>query len=215
MRRPIAARNSNWAQTVARTLAAWGVAPNLVSLFSVVFAGGAAACLGGAGHTESKWLAVGLFLLAAVCVQMRLLCNLFDGMIAVEFKRASKLGPIFNDFPDRPADLFILVGCGFAGGPVWLPALGWTAGALALLTAYVRVLGVAVGAKEYFAGPLAKPQRMAIVTVASVAAAVEAVLGRPHWAMAFTLGVIVLGCVATVVRRLKLISQDLAGTSNS
>jgi phosphatidate cytidylyltransferase len=32
--------------------------------------------------------------------------NLFDGMLAVEFGQKSALGPIFNDLPDRPADVF-------------------------------------------------------------------------------------------------------------
>ncbi|BCM93699.1 hypothetical protein IAD21_05590 [Abditibacteriota bacterium] len=215
MRRPIAARNATWAHTIARTLARWGVVPNAVSLASVVFALAAMACLVGVGRTEVKGLAVALFLAAGVCVQMRLLCNLFDGMIAVEFKRASMLGPIFNDFPDRPADLFILVGCGFAGGPVWLPHLGWAAGALALLTAYVRLLGVSVGASEHFAGPLAKQQRMAVVTIACVIGAFEAALGHLHYVMVVALSVIIVGCLVTVARRLKLIAIDLSGTPTS
>ncbi|RYX85870.1 CDP-alcohol phosphatidyltransferase family protein [bacterium] len=212
MRRPIAARNATWAHTTAKTLAGWGVAPNTVSIASVVFALGALVCLAGAGRVEAQWPAFWLFLGAALCVQLRLLCNLFDGMIAVEFKRASKLGPIFNDFPDRPADLFILVGCGLAGGPTWLPTLGWAAGALALLTAYVRLLGVSVGANEHFAGPLAKQQRMALVTIASTVAAVETMFGWQHYAMTVALIVIVVGCIITVAHRLKLIGADLSGT---
>ncbi len=216
MRRPIAARNATWAHAIARTLARWGVAPNAVSIASVVFALAAALCLAAAGRSDDKWHAFALFLVAGLCVQMRLLCNLFDGMIAVEFKRGSKLGPIFNDFPDRPADLFILVGCGLAGGPVWLPTLGWAAGALALLTAYVRLLGVSVGATEHFEGAMAKPQRMAIVTIACVFAALEAVVGRsPREVMFLALTTIVAGCLMTITERLILIAKDLSALSTT
>ena len=208
MRRPIAARNAGWAKGTARALTARGVSPNAVSGASVVFAALAAACLVGAPNAN-HWAQVALFLGAAACVQARLLCNLFDGMIAVEYGQGSALGPIWNDFPDRPADVLILAACGFAGGPSWLPLAGGLAAVGALLTAYVRVLGAAIGARETFAGPMAKQQRMALVTLAGVAAAGEAALGWPHWAMAVALAVIVAGCVLTVARRLRLIAGDL------
>lgn len=212
MRRPIAARDAPWAKRLARTLARAGIAPNTVSLASAVFALGAGACLA-LTPRASAGAQIAWFCGAAACIQARLLCNLFDGMLAVEWNRASKLGPIFNDFPDRPADVLILLGCGLSAGmttgPFWIRNLGWMAAIAALLVAYTRVLGAAIGAREHFTGPMAKQHRMAIATLACLGAALESGLGWPHRAMSAALVVIVLGCLATIARRLQLIARDL------
>lgn len=126
MRRPIATRDKTWAKNFARSLAARGVTPNAVSGASVVCALGAFACLVATRIEYSIVPEVMLWLLAALWVQLRLLCNLFDGMLAVEFKKASPLGPIYNDLPDRPADVLILVGAGYAASLwAWSPTMGW------------------------------------------------------------------------------------------
>src|ERR1700724_1239854 len=68
-----------WAQVLASTFAKLGVSPNQVSLFSVVCAlVGAGLFLIEAFGSGSPWLLVG----AAVCIQMRLLANMLDGLIA-------------------------------------------------------------------------------------------------------------------------------------
>ena len=41
------------------------------------------------------------YILFAGCVQCRLLCNLFDGMVAVEGGKRSPNGDLYNDMPDR------------------------------------------------------------------------------------------------------------------
>lgn len=46
-------------------------------------------------------------ILAAVFIQCRLLCNLFDGMVAVEGGKSTPSGELFNDIPDRVADPLI------------------------------------------------------------------------------------------------------------
>ena len=214
MRRPIAARDAGWAKKIASLLARIGVRPNAVSCASVLFALIAAFCLAATAHTENRLVDATLFCGAALCIQGRLLCNLFDGMLAVEWNQASALGPIFNDFPDRPADVFIMVGCGLCSGPPWLMPLGWLAAAMALLTAYTRVLGVAIGAGEYFIGPMAKQHRMAVATVGCVLAALEALAGWPPRVMVAVMIVIVVGCAFTITRRLKLIVHDLNAAAN-
>jgi len=209
MRRPIAAREAGWAKKTAQALARLGISPNAVSCMSVVFALLAGLCLATTLYVEPPLGRAALYLGAAFCIQGRLLCNLFDGMLAVEWNRTSALGPIFNEFPDRPADVLILVGCGLSLGPAWMSTLGWLAAVLALLTAYTRALGTTIGADEYFIGPMAKPQRMAVATIASVLGAVEVMIGQPPRVMAVALILVCLGCVVTVGRRLKLIAQDL------
>src|SRR4029078_3334888 len=81
-------------------------------------------------------------LLAAAGIQLRLLCNLLDGMGSLEGKSALKTREIYNDLSDRIADPLIIVSAGSAAG---CATLGWAAGLLAVMTAYVRVLGGAVG----------------------------------------------------------------------
>ncbi len=146
--------------------------------------------------------AVAFFLLAAVMIQGRLLCNLLDGMVAIEGGRKSRLGPIWNEVPDRLSDAAALVGAGYAlGGVAWL---GWLAAVGAMMTAYVRAIGAANGAGEAFVGVMAKPKRMFVMTVTCGIAAVGFVDVMP-WA----LGLIALGCGYTCWQRLAWIAGRL------
>src|SRR5438105_2817615 len=46
-----------------------------------------------------------LYLTAAGCIQLRLLCNLLDGMVAIEGGFRSRSGEVFNELPDRVSDV--------------------------------------------------------------------------------------------------------------
>ena len=72
-----------------------------------------------------------------------------------------------------------MLGAGYSLDGVRLGARAGLAGGgtLAILTAYVRVLGGAIGTRQYFIGPMAKPQRMAVMTVACVLSVVEPLVG--------------------------------------
>lgn len=208
-RRPLKMRERRWARSLARWLAARGVRPNGVSAASVVFAVLAGLFL--ALSLEENGDTCGpLVVAAAVCVQLRLLCNLVDGLIAVEGGLASPAGEIWNDLPDRLADPLILVGAGLAVRAIpWGLTLGWLAALLSLLTAYVRVLGGAVGLAQSFAGPMAKQHRMFVVTVGCLAAAVESALGHPPRTLSAALAVVVAGSAVTVVLRIRRIVREL------
>ncbi|KAB2963347.1 MAG: CDP-alcohol phosphatidyltransferase family protein, partial [Thermoanaerobaculia bacterium] len=166
LRRPIAARGTRWAAAIAAALARWGVAPNAISAASILFAAGTATALvaarGEAGGARAAWLVV-----AALAIPLRLLANLFDGMVAVEGGRKSASGEIWNELPDRISDTLCLVAAGWAVPAVaWAPLAGWSAALAAVLTAYVRTLGVAAGAAAQFIGPAAKQQRMVLLALA-------------------------------------------------
>lgn len=184
-----------------------GVKPNQVSVMSVVFAAGAAACL--SFGVPSVWAWFG----AAACVQLRLVCNLMDGMLAVEGGLKSPSGDLYNEFPDRLADTFILAGLGMAGGTALSEGLGWVAACGALITACVRMHGASLTGAHDFRGPMAKPHRMALVTGVCVLMAVCAGLG---WAwmgggnvVEWALGLMVAGIVVTLWRRLNGLSRAL------
>ena len=210
-RRPIPSRGAPWAIAAARALQRAGARPNQISVLGVAFAALAAGALvlsaGGAVGTR-----IALLLVAAVAIPLRLLCNMLDGMLAVEGGLKSATGELYNELPDRLADLLILVGAGYAiRGLAWGPELGWAAGAAALLTAYVRTLGAAAGAGQHFAGPMAKPRRMHVMIAACLLSVIETAAGWPEgWVLAAALAVIVAGSAATVVQRLRRIAADLA-----
>jgi phosphatidylglycerophosphate synthase len=208
-RRPLTSRNTKWAAAAASWLAKKRVQPNHISVLSLVFASFAGLALICAGCVSSRWRGV-LFLAAAGLIQLRLLCNLFDGMVAVEGGFKTKSGEIYNELPDRFADVMILAGAGYAmPTSAWLQTLGWMAAALAVITAYVRALGTSVGTPQYFLGPMAKPQRMATLTVTCVSMAVLVFIGKPFDLFQPTLIIICLGCLVTIARRVVRIVRDL------
>jgi phosphatidylglycerophosphate synthase len=208
-RRPIRARNTGWAAAIARWLAGTGLTPNQISVLSVVSAAIAAACLL-FSRDGSLGLRIILFVGAAAFIQLRLLCNLFDGMVAVEGGLASKSGEIYNELPDRISDALVLVCAGYVTNWTgWEHDLGWAAAVLAVITAYVRTLGGQAGASQQFCGPMAKQQRMFILTVASLVSIVELLLHRTLQMMTIALAIIVVGCVFTIVRRTVRIIREL------
>jgi len=71
---------------------------------------------------------------------------------------SSPTGPLWNEMPDRAADVSILVGVGYAS--TGNPTLGWLAAVVAVATAYVRAEARASGRPNDFCGPMAKPHRM-------------------------------------------------------
>src|SRR5947209_4138786 len=132
-RRPIAARDRAPAKLLAAWLARRAVSPNAISLTGM--AAGATAGLAFALTTFpdlTRWA----FLAAALLVQLRLLANMLDGMVALQSGTGSPLGELYNEVPDRVADTAIFIGAGYATGS--FPELGYLAACVALFVAYVR-----------------------------------------------------------------------------
>jgi phosphatidylglycerophosphate synthase len=208
-RRVLATRSAAWAIALARSLGRIGVRPTGVSVAGIVFAMLAAtAFMFVPQYTGAR--AAGLLVLASAGIQLRLLCNLLDGMLAVEEGFKSKTGELYNDLPDRVADVLILVGAGYASPTIaGSVVLGWSAATLALMTAYVRLLGGSLGITQYFIGPMAKQHRMFALTLAALAAAGETSVGRTPRALFLGLAVIVAGTLVTVVRRTLRIAADM------
>jgi len=209
-RRPLKTRSSRWAQSLARALLRLGLTPNQVSVLSVVFALGALASFLCATHSAWLWL------VAALGIQLRLLCNLMDGMLALEGGLKSANGDLFNEFPDRLADTFILAGLGFAGGTELSGMLGWIAACGALMTACVRMHGASLTGVHDFSGPMAKPHRMALATLACLLSLGTDWLDTGWPIVTIALALTVLGVAFTLVRRLTTLSAALhARTKNS
>jgi phosphatidylglycerophosphate synthase len=197
-RRPLASRQSGWAAALTRKLAATSVTPNQISIASMVFAGLAGVAFWWAGSSADPVARAVLLVAAAAFCQLRLLCNLFDGMVAIEAGKSAPDGGFWNEFPDRVSDLLIFAGLGYGVGE---PALGWAAAALAILTAYVRELGRACDLPADFSGPMAKPQRMALVTAAALVSTLEPFWNGRNEILLVALWIVAIGSGVTVFRR--------------
>ncbi|WP_158880023.1 CDP-alcohol phosphatidyltransferase family protein [Rhodanobacter sp. L36] len=198
-RRPIAARSAGWARRSAAALARSRITPNKISVASAVFAAVGAALL-------VYWPTWAGFVLCALCVQLRLVCNLLDGMVAMEGGKKSAVGALYNEFPDRVADSLLIVALGYASGQPWL---GWLGALLAALTAYVRLAGGSLGQTQDFRGPMAKQHRMAVLTLGCLIGAVESAFTGTRWALLIAAALIVGGSALTCVTRTLRIAERL------
>jgi phosphatidylglycerophosphate synthase len=221
-RRQLKSRDSAWAAALAKAARNAGLTPNAISILSIVFAVLGAVCLMTASEACCKTAASLLWLGAAACIQLRLVCNLIDGMVAIEGGMKSPVGGLYNEVPDRIADPLLLMAAGYCNEWVvklWGIPLGWVAAVLSVMTAYIRVLGGTLTGTQSFIGPMAKQHRMAVLTFACLGSIGEVWLrsdGKPaQEVMRAALAVIAAGCIATCWRRLTLIARDLGGKAQN
>jgi phosphatidylglycerophosphate synthase len=196
-RRPLKSRQRRVFQLLAEWLVKRGVAPNAISVFGMI-AGMVTALTLFETSRVSGVAGRMLWLASAALIQLRLLCNMLDGMVAVGSGKQSKVGELYNELPDRVSDSFTLVALGYAAGG--LPVLGWLAALVAMATAYVRAVGKAGGAGSDFGGPMAKPHRMFVCTCLCLAMTATPVLAN-HRAAMWTLALITVGALLTLVLR--------------
>ena len=204
-RRPIAARNLPVMRRLARWLVAHDASPDAISAAGML--AGILAGLALAGTAEWPGANRPLWLLAALLVQLRLLANLLDGMVAIGRRVASARGELWNEVPDRVSDTATLFGLGLAAGS---PAWGLAASLAAMSAAYIRAVGRTTGAPSDFRGPMAKQHRMALVTALAVWCAVTPLAWHaelPWWSLV----VITVLSLLTALRRLAGIADHLRG----
>ncbi len=233
-RRPLKSRDLPIFKNLAATLARSGATPNGISFASIVCGCCAGAALAATAHFDG-WLLRGCWLGAAVFIQLRLIANLLDGMVAVEGRKGGPTGDLWNEAPDRVSDAAIFIGAGYAAGSV--PVLGFAAALVAVFVAYIRALGASVGAGQCFLGPQAKPHRMALMTVLAIAGAlfpqaiasswtgalsdyeikaalnqsmfVHSAAGLPITVVSCVLGLVIFGGLLTAWRRLAFVADFL------
>lgn len=202
-RRPLTTRSAGWAKCLASGLVKTDISPNQISVFSIVPAiAGAWLLMCPNALSDSSWLLV----LVVVCIQLRLLCNMLDGMVAIEGGKQSKVGVLYNEIPDRIADSLFIVALGYA---IAMPWLGWLGALLAAKTAYIRVLGGANGLTQDFRGPMAKQHRMAAMSLGCLLGAAELHFHGTQYALVVTAYVIAAGAALTCITRTVAIAQKL------
>ena len=200
-RRPLTSRSTAWARYLAGVLVRSGVSPDAISVLGIVIAAAGAWSL-------LRWQTIAGLVVAATCVQLRLLCNLLDGMVAIEGGRRSATGALFNEIPDRIADSLLIVALGYAIDMAWL---GWAGALVAAVTAYIRVLGGSLGLAQDFRGPQAKPHRMAVLTAGCLFGAIELYFSPTEWALTAAAWIILVGSILTCGTRTRAIAIGLRG----
>ncbi len=200
-RRELKTRNKAWAHKLAKLIATTNISPNQISVLSIVCALGGLAAFAAAHATGNRLLLI----LAILGIQTRLLCNMMDGMVAIEFKKKSAVGDIYNEVPDRVGDAILILGAGlYCQSHDLAMTLTWVNIFLATMTAYIRALGASLGNGHKYLGPMAKQHRMALL---SVAALVELIFNVD--AIYVSMWVLLIGLVITIIRRISNLSQSL------
>lgn len=171
-----------------------GVSPDALTGTALVAAVATAAALVAGTAVGWLWLAVAPLSLA------RMACNALDGSIARRTAAASPRGAALNELADRAADVVTFVALVPAVGLPLALAVTLTA----VLTSFVAVTAQAVLGTRSTAGPLGKPDRVAVLSVAATAAVVAgpAALAIGAWA------VIALGALTVARRCRQLLAAD-------
>lgn len=209
-RRPLKTRGAAWAGSLSRNFLRLGFTPDGISCSGIVFAAIGGAAISYAPQSHIPWV---FWLIGAAGIQFRLLCNMLDGMLAVEGGLKSSLGELFNELPDRLEDALILVPLGYAGGTPGSIALGWAAACGAVATAYLRAMGAGLTGHHDFRGPMAKPHRMAAATFLCFLLLIMDLADFHFPVLKWGLAAIVLGIAITCFRRIRLLAQTLKNRS--
>ena len=210
-RRPIADVFRLTAHGATRFCLRFGISPDTISYLSVVAAVFAAVCFWKSGSNRF------LLLFAPAFCYLRLWFNMLDVMVALASGKASWRGEILNDLPDRVSDVLIFAGVAHSG---WTnPFFGYWAAIFSLLTAYVGILGQAVGVQREFSGMMSKPWRMVMVhagawiTLACLWWNDESIRFLRLTVLDWACLIVIVGCGETMITRLKRIMTALRSKS--
>ena len=201
-RRPIAEIFRRTANAATRFCVHYGIHPDAISYLSILAAIVAAICFWKSG--QIRWLLI----VAPLFSFLRLWFNMLDGMIAVAANKASRRGEILNDLPDRISDIVIFVGVAHSG--LMNPFIGYWTAIFAVLTAYVGLFGQALGVQREFGGIMSKPWRMVTLSIGAwITFFSDTISFERFTVLDWTCLIVILGCIETIVVRLKRITAGL------
>jgi phosphatidylglycerophosphate synthase len=200
-RRPIASIFRRTADAARQFCVQNGISADTISYLSIVASFLAAICFWLSG--ENRWLLI----IAPLFCYLRLWFNMLDGMVAVAANKASRRGEILNDLPDRISDVVIFIGVAHSG---WMePLWGYWAAIFAVLTAYVGLFGQALGGQRQFGGIMSKPWRMVALSIGAWLTCLLQQQPERFSILDLTCLVVIIGCIQTIVVRLKRITVAL------
>ncbi|MGM0372133.1 MAG: CDP-alcohol phosphatidyltransferase family protein [Halobacteriota archaeon] len=172
-----------------RTSKAVGLTPDGISAiaFAVAVAAGLAFLL-----ARPAWYVVG-----ALFVALNGWLDLLDGALARELSTDSPAGDLLDHVLDRYADVVIVAG--LAGG-IGQYALGFAAVTGVLLTSYLGTQIEAVGLEREYGGLLGRADRLALVGIVGVLAAIQPTVGG-YSVVALLLGLFAVVGHLTAIQR--------------
>lgn len=207
-RRPVGSRKVGAFRNLSAFLVKIGIHPNHISIFSTVMAtfGALSILLASRSDTPTSYIWI---LMSLVGVQGRLVCNLVDGLMAIEGGMKTSTGELYNDLPDRLSDTFLILAAGFAAEPFvpYALELAIAAAFFAMMTAYIRILGVSIGTPHFFTGPMAKQHRMFVLNLGILGSAFEISHGEFGGFLVASLWMIAIGSLVTCFRRLRNVAK--------
>jgi hypothetical protein len=188
----------NWVHNLGRFLAHHNVTPNDISLLGVMFAAtaGAAFYFSLQPNALDRTL---LLLLAAAAIQFRRLTGRLHTIVSRESVQP-RPHAIFNDLPNRIAEVLIIVPAGYAvqNLPFGLE-LAWSAAFLGLFSAYVSQMGS--GVPEPKIGIAVRNLPMMLLSLASVLSAFDRMVYLPGIMLWMALIVINVAVIAAIWQR--------------
>lgn len=175
---------------IVRWLAGAGVTANQVTVLAAllsVMLGLALACF---PDSTALWLTLPLFLF------VRMALNAIDGMLARQYNQKSALGGLLNEVGDVVSDAALYLP--FALLPGVSSGLVLAVVLLAMLTEYIGVCAVMVGASRRYDGPMGKSDRAFVLGACGLALG----LGYPAgiW-LQVVLAIVALLSLLTVLNR--------------
>lgn len=181
---------------LSKVLSGYNVDPTWINVAALLFSGIAGYLL--ATEPGTPWLAIPLLVFG------RIAANALDGMVA----RANNVsgqawGEVLNEVVDRASDAVIFLG--LAANPMTSTVLGGAAAACVLLSAFTGVVSKAAGGHRRYDGIMGKADRMVVIGVLGI---VGFFAPLTFWGNV-ALGVVSLGCLATVAERLIMTRTEL------
>ncbi|MES0489546.1 MAG: CDP-alcohol phosphatidyltransferase family protein [Leptospirales bacterium] len=149
-----------------------------------------------------------IYSIVPVALFIRMALNAIDGMLAREFKQASKTGAILNELGDVFSDIFIYFP--FAYIPGAEPSLV----ALFLFTAIIGemtgVISVQIGASRRYDGPMGKSDRAFVFSILSIVLAFG--ISPQRWFDLTFLVLLVLSLYTILNRAVKALKEVKEGS---
>ncbi len=185
------------ARDLLRAVLPWfrSVDPNYVSWAMIPVGVATAAVYYLAATGPAYWFAVGIGL-----ILLRMFLGTIDGLIAVEFDRASPRGELLNRIAPELCDVMLIVALAGAR-PDWL-WLGLAALGASWLTTFAGLVGLAVNQPIKSIGPVGQTDRLAALLLLSALAMIGSGRNWPVDMVVVFLAWCVVGGMLTVAIRL-------------
>lgn len=187
-------------RSVVAPMAKIGVTANQVTLFATITSMLYGLALFNRPTFNGLWLGLPLFLF------LRMALNAIDGMLAREFNQKSALGGFLNELGDVLSDTALFVPFMLVSGiHSWLII---SIIVLSIITEYVGVTAVMIGASRRYDGPLGKSDRAflfgAIALLIGLGINIQPWINPLLYVVVFLLGVTIVNRIKQALAEVKL-----------